>query len=75
MQTMKSKKCYSQMSLPLTAELVRAFQAKRGKDSLPHLRGAASWSTGSATGKWSLRINIKRKLKSHCKGLGSFQKN
>lgn len=59
MQTMKSKRRYSQMSLPLPAELARAFQAMRGKDSLPHLQGAASWSAGSTTGKWSLRINIK----------------
>lgn len=47
MQTKKSKKCYSQMSLHLTAELARAFQAMKWKDSLPHLQGAANWSVGS----------------------------
>lgn len=47
MQTKKSKKCHSQMSLHLTAELARAFQAMKGKDSLPHLRGAANWPAGS----------------------------
>lgn len=46
MQTKKGKKCNSQMSLHLTAELARAFQARRGKDRLPHLRGPASWSAG-----------------------------
>jgi len=29
------------MSLHLTAEVMRAFQAMKGKDSLPHLQGAA----------------------------------
>lgn len=47
MQTKKSKKCYRQMSLHLTAELARAFQVMKGKDSLPHLRGAANRSPGS----------------------------
>lgn len=47
MQTKKCKKCNSQMSLHLTAEPARAFQAREGKDRLPHLRGAASWSAGS----------------------------
>lgn len=35
------------MSLHLTAEFARAFQAMKGKDSLPHLWGAANWSAGS----------------------------
>jgi len=47
MQTKNIKKCYSQMSLHLTAELARAFQAMKGKDSRPHLRDAANSSAGS----------------------------
>lgn len=46
-KTKKSKRCYNQMSLHPTAELVRAFQAMKGKDSLPHLLGAASRPVGS----------------------------
>lgn len=46
MQTKKNKKCYRQMSLHLTAEFARAFQVMKGKDRLPHLRGAANGSAG-----------------------------
>lgn len=73
-QTKKCKKCYSQMSLHLTAEVTRAFQAVKGKDSLPHLQGAANWSAVPLEKENGGLVQTLKSNSSHfAKGLGSLE--
>lgn len=61
------------MSLPLTAELVRAFQATHGKDRLPHLRVLPAGQLALQQGNGVLGQTLKGNSSYTAKGLDPFK--